>query len=286
MAEEWYRLPDECTVFQAEITAIAQAAITLLKRPEETTRFVKIFVDSQAAILAMGKHRITNKTVARAVENLNKLANRARSVTLVWIPAHRGHDGNERADVLAKRGSRETGKARYLDVQVPRAAIKARIRGEVYREWESEWRAMKTANHARSFYGGPSPGKAKFVYKLARLELGRFARIISGHNNLGFFQTKIGLADTAECRFCKQGNETIMHLFSECPCFMSFQMSILQNKIPSTDMKWSVRDLLNFSYVPGINEAFEGTWTDIDPPKDNVMDDSLDLSWLGDSEEE
>ena len=33
-------------------------------------------------------------------------------------------------------------------------------------------------------------------------------------------------------------------------------------------MKWSVRGLLNFSYVPGINEAYEGTWADLDPPDD------------------
>ena len=26
-------------------------------------------------------------------------------------------------------------------------------------------------------------------------------------------------------------------------------------------MKWSVRDLLDLSYVKGINEAYEGTWT-------------------------
>ena len=30
-------------------------------------------------------------------------------------------------------------------------------------------------------------------------------------------------------------------------------------------MEWSVRDLLNFSYIPIINEAFEGTWAHGDP---------------------
>ena len=31
-------------------------------------------------------------------------------------------------------------------------------------------------------------------------------------------------------------------------------------------MAWSVRKLLDFSYTPAINEAFEGTWAHGDPP--------------------
>ena len=30
-------------------------------------------------------------------------------------------------------------------------------------------------------------------------------------------------------------------------------------------MSWSVRDLLDFSYIPNLNEAFEGTWAHVDP---------------------
>ena len=42
-------------------------------------------------------------------------------------------------------------------------------------------------------------------------------------------------------------------------------------------MSWSVRDLLDFSYCPGINEAYEG-----DPQWDNstLADTSLGLGWL------
>ena len=44
-----FRLPDGTTVFQAEVVAIAEAAEAVTKM-EEDVRFVKIFVDSQAAI--------------------------------------------------------------------------------------------------------------------------------------------------------------------------------------------------------------------------------------------
>ena len=142
---------------------------------------------------------------------------------------------------------------------------------------------MTTANHARSFYGGPSASKAKFVCKLARLELGRFIRIVTGHSNLNFFQHKLGLSGTDECRFCNQGNETIMHLMKVCPRFVLARREILLNRVPDGSMSWSVRDLLNFSYVPGINEAYEGRGSDGDGGwggGEGELDDTLDLHWL------
>ena len=121
-------------------------------------------------------------------------------------------------------------------------------------------------------------GKAKNVYKLARLELGRFVRIVTGHNNLSFFQTKIGLFNRATCRFCLEGQETITHLTTDCPRFVTARAKILRNEIPMSGMKWSVRALLDFSYLPGLIKAFEGSWASGDPPLD--MDESFGLGWL------
>ena len=47
------RLPNTSSVFQAEIFAIGTAASTLIDRNETNMKFVKIFVDSQAALLAI-----------------------------------------------------------------------------------------------------------------------------------------------------------------------------------------------------------------------------------------
>lgn len=140
------------------------------------------------------------------------------------------------------------------------ATLKADIKRAVYKEWEQEWTSQSTAHHTRSFYSKPCPLKAKFVYKLARLELGRFLRIISGHNNLNFFQTKIGLWGDPRCRFCGGNNETVMHLVHSCPCFHTSRREIFTNGPPSGDLGWSVRELLSFSYIPAINSAFEGSW--------------------------
>ena len=226
----------------------------------------------------MDNPKITSKIVATAVRNLNELANKVRSVTLVWIPAHKGFAGNERADELAKRGSQEVDPTHHYKVGMPAATLKARVRDRIYMEWGEEWRKSSIANHSKSFYGGPNPGKAKFVYKLARLELGRFVRIITGHNNLNFFQNKLGLSRNKDCRFCAGADETITHFLSACPRLQGLRRDTFLDKLPSADMTWSVRGLLHFSFHPGINEAYEGSWASGDPQLSRGPDDGMDTT--------
>ena len=266
--EDAFRLPDHATVFQAEVTAIKQAAIKLAGANPPDLRYVKFFVDSQAALLALGSPMIRSRAVSEAVDALNRLSDLSYRVTLCWIPAHKGHAGNERADTLAKRGTKLTGDSSLVSSKRPHAAIKAEIRQGTYGAWQREWLSNAAAQHTKYFYYCASPVKAKFVYKLARLELSRFVRLISGHNNLNYFQHRIGLGPTARCRFCNANDEKFTHLIEDCPRFWATRREMFLDRPPCNDMKWSVRTLLEFSYLPGINEAFEGTWAHNDPPDD------------------
>ena len=254
------RLPDYATVFQAEIAAIAQATEHLLSQEDLMVKYVKFFVDSQAAIYAVGNQQITSHLVMKAVNLLNDLAKKAKNVSITWIPAHKGHEGNERADELAKEGAKANARDQFLQVPRPLSDIKAKIKNAQYKDWRTEWQSYQGANHTKSFYDGPNVSKARFVYKLARLELGRFIRIITGHNNLRFFQTKIGLWGDSACRLCGQGPETITHFIRNCSRMEGKSEEHFLKMLPSPDMKWSVRGLLDFSYIPEINEAFEGEW--------------------------
>ena len=253
------RLPDHATVFQAEIAAIALAADRLTAVPPQDINYVKIFVDSQAALLAVGNPVVKSKAVAYAINSLNKLGQIAKSVTLVWIPAHKGHFGNERADELAKFGTQIECASHAVTVGKPSSVMKSELNNHVLRDWSREWNDYGSAQHSKGFYLSPNPAKAKFVYKLARLELGRFVRIITGHNNLNYFQAHIGLGASPLCRLCGGGNETFQHLVATCPRLWRTSREFFQDKLPSNDMLWSVRALLDFSFQPGVNEAFEGT---------------------------
>ena len=249
------RLPDHSTVFQAEILAIRLACDAAVKNL--TPKFVKIFVDSRAALLALNARQTKSLVVADAINALNKLAGTARKVTLNWIPAHKGFKGNESADILAKQGAASDHPLELSYVRKPKIAIKNDIKKAVYHEWQKEWKNQTKATHAKSFYDSPDENKAKYVYKLARLELGRFIRIISGHNNLRFFQNKLNPWTDPTCRFCGHDKETVMHILHDCPRFLTSRRDKFLGLTPSANRKWSVRSLLDFSYTPELNEAFE-----------------------------
>ena len=268
------RLPDHCTVFQAEITAIEQAA-KLLSNSTYAPKFVKFFVDSQAAILALANPRVKSKTVASAIDALNTLTEQTTAVQICWIPAHRGHFGNEKADSLAKTGAKHTHPRLRLRIPKPEAAIKNDLHEHIYRQWTKEWQDSSEAQHTKHFFLGPMPSKSKYIYKLARLELGRFIRLITGHNNLNQFQTRIGLWHSASCRLCEDSDETFIHLITECPRLWHTQRDAFQGNPPCADMQWSVRTLLEFSYIPTINEAFEGTQVHHDPPNRDDLQSTI-----------
>jgi len=89
------------SVFQAEVYAIAQCAKmeNLLHRNNSS---IAICSDSLSVIQAVSAAKATTGTVADAMQALQMLAI-YNSVHLVWVPGHCGVEGNERADLLAKK---------------------------------------------------------------------------------------------------------------------------------------------------------------------------------------
>ena len=77
-----YSLPSHSTVYQAELAAIARAVQALLLLPEADLKYVKIFVDSQAALRSVCCPTIQSQTVLDAVSWLNRLAE--QPLVLPW----------------------------------------------------------------------------------------------------------------------------------------------------------------------------------------------------------
>ena len=133
-----YRLPDYATVFQAEASAITKSSEYLSTLPIPP-RHVKIFVDSQAALLAISNPLVRSRTVLGTITALNNLAAAVSSLSLCWIPAHKGYFGNTTADDVAKRGAGEEDPSKKLKVHCPAATMKFNIKNYVYASWSKEW---------------------------------------------------------------------------------------------------------------------------------------------------
>ena len=104
--KESFKLPDSSTVFQAEILAIQKGAeyvVSIIN--ENKVNYIKLLTDSQAAILALNKTSIKNKSVWNTIEALETLAYNVKKLTVSWVKAHVNATGNEQADQAAKDGA-------------------------------------------------------------------------------------------------------------------------------------------------------------------------------------
>ena len=100
--EAHFRLPDYCTVFQAELTEIKEACIYL--EPHKDKNII-IWTESLSSIQALASITSRSISVNNCYNALQDIATH-NNVTLRWVPAHTGIWGNEKADILAKAASR------------------------------------------------------------------------------------------------------------------------------------------------------------------------------------
>jgi ribonuclease HI len=90
--ETSYKLPDYCTVFQAELTAIREAFNYLANTTNKHN--IIIWTDSLSSIEAVTTLSIRSRTTRSCYEALNTLRTNNK-LELRWIAAHTGLWGNE-----------------------------------------------------------------------------------------------------------------------------------------------------------------------------------------------
>ena len=248
------RLPEHCTVYQAEVMAIqlaSQEAITIL---EPSDKYIKLFSDSQAALKSLNKFRCLSKTVVRAVEGLNELGKNRQRLELNWIKAHNNYPGNERADELARNSAYHN--VVNFSIDPPFSAIKFNLNLNLTAEWNSEWCQESSCRMTKIFYPTVHKGKAKELCNMARDKSRRLIEIITGQNNLNYIQNKISGQNNL-CRLCEEEEETFDHFVNDCPCLWQARRDHfgLQHIIQTHE--WKIDTLINFLELQVINEALE-----------------------------
>jgi len=91
------------SIFQAEIHAIERCIQFNLDR-KYRNKEIAILSDTQAAIKALSSSNINSMMVLECLGKFNDLG-RNNKVTFLWVPGHVGVEGNEKADILARKGA-------------------------------------------------------------------------------------------------------------------------------------------------------------------------------------
>lgn len=82
----------------------------------------------------------------------------------------------------------------------------------------------------------------------------RFVEIITGHNNLSYFQFKIDPDVNPLCRFCGEENETFHHFITTCPRLRQLRLDTIKHY--KTD-DWKINEMISFSQTREVNDYLE-----------------------------
>ena len=110
------------------------------------------------------------------------------------------------------------------------------------------------------------PKYSKQILKLSRPDLKLLIEIITGHNNLRTFSTKIQTLTNTHCRFCNLAPETVIHMITECTNFKTERQKLKLNKFnpqlsTTQSLTWSIPLTLEFFKTPAIHNIITNTIT-------------------------
>jgi ribonuclease HI len=200
------KLPEHCSIFQAEGNALLQAlrfASTMSPHPER----IEIFADSRAALMAS---LTTEKISSPFVEIRTMLLSLPTTAQLFWIASHRGHPGNEIADTLAKQGALGPG-AQTDALPTPIACLRLALRRATSELWARKWSTAPKASITRSFF--PTIVSATVI---TNMDLPCYvAQLLSGHSRLRAFLYKTNCTQSPTC-MCGSDEETVYHFLFHC----------------------------------------------------------------------
>ncbi|CAK1554338.1 unnamed protein product [Leptosia nina] len=202
------KLATYCTVFQAEMVALHKAVQLATKVASPR---VNLCSDSRSALDDIVSGRSLSPLVVQIRETLGSLSNH-KEVRLYWIKAHVGHEGNERADQLAKEAAHDKKRKPDYD-RCPVSKIKRLLRTDSIRRWEEEYGGGTTASTTRFFL--PTVASALKAMREVGLD-SELTQALTGHGGFAAYLHRFKLKDDPTC-ICGEGDETVLHLLTRCP---------------------------------------------------------------------
>ncbi|XP_050335810.1 uncharacterized protein LOC126762809 [Bactrocera neohumeralis] len=152
------------SIFQAEVLAISQCAEINLSRNYRNQR-IAILSDSQAALKAISSYETKSLLVEECIGRLNRLS-LCNRVHLIWVPGHKGVEGNEKADELARTAAASKMWGPEPSVAVGPHTLKELLRTEEREDRERHWRQAAGMRHAKLLLGGYNLSRFKELINL------------------------------------------------------------------------------------------------------------------------
>lgn len=209
-----YKLDDYATVFLAEIFAIYKCSQVLGSKDIHNCKII-IYSDSMAALKALDKNWVWSKLVAETKKNLNSLG-QDNVILLNWVPAHSGHQGNETADILAKKGAGSKKRPRS-SLGVPKALANDELNSIFFGMALDRFKSSEGLRISKVTIVTFNKNRYKCLINMSRDRIYRTIGFLTGHFPLVSRLARMGIASNEiNCRFCLEEEETTEHILCEC----------------------------------------------------------------------
>ena len=239
--EKSFKLPDYCTVYQTELTAIIEACKYL---STYTNTHIIIWSDSLSSIQAISSLSTRSRTTRDCYDTLNTLGS-TNTLEIRWIAAHIGLWGNEKADELAKNG---TTSESTLNCPIPQSYIKRLINDKVTKLNQESW-ITDGPRHTKLTLGHKNINIIKNLNTSLsnnRQNYRTAVHLITGHCGLNKHLHTIRKSDTSACPKCGDGEETVSHFLGQCPAIAQIRGQYFR------DYYLSVNDIFDNQHISTI----------------------------------
>lgn len=239
-----FGLPNYCSVFQAEIFAVTQAAKTVRNKGLAPCNLT-FFVDSLAAIKAIESNTVKSKCVGECRKSLRLI--RQHNIKLCWVPGHSDVPGNERADECARHGSSLDSGHIEESINAPLQEYYNAIEAIVLRDTSRRWHDTTNCIIARTLWPKLNLRKTQELLKFNKSSIRMLIGVITGHCAIGHMAARYGVPHHDFCRSCRDEEEieTVQHLLCDCPALQGKRLKHLGNTF--------LAELNNVSKTPLMN---------------------------------
>ena len=217
---------NKASIFTAESMALVDALDVAIANKD---RNVNIFTDSLSAAQALSASKTDvgiNPFIieARLKNYLFHCNNNSTKLTIYWIPSHRGIDGNERADILAKATTFDQPVCQTLPYTDFKPFFKKIFANESYKSIQNQGQSKGVRYFQSHYKKNPQPW---FHNKnLTRKFIVTVCRCRSNHVNLKESLAKINVVPSADCD-CGLYAQNLNHILWQCTLYDRQRISLM-----------------------------------------------------------
>ena len=235
------RLPDESSIYTAELTAIWKATRLIANSDIQNS---VICSDSKSALQALANKRTDHPVVLDILMSNSMLLDVGKEIVYCWIPGHVGIVGNDKADYFAKQALTHT----ITDYTLPYGDFRPLINDFIWSSFQIQWNACAT-NKLHCILPNV---KDKILFNpTSRRDRVVIYRCLIGHTRLTHSYLLLN-KPAPVCEEC-QCPLTVKHILLECTKFQQSRQALYQaNSLRQLFTKYDPVTILQFLKITNL----------------------------------